>query len=135
MNIIFADKLSATCWHHTSTADPTDYLDHWMLRFMHGGWCDRDNDHPQDLPVRGLFSNQHGVMGVLVIGVDTSSIERVDDCLIAGEFSWAVYGVPVDNYGQVQGNILNYCNKDTRLVVGGLINHNTNEAPEWSSHT
>ncbi len=132
MNILFADKLSATAWHHTSMCDSTNYLDHWLLRLMHHGWCDRDTDHPDGEP---LFTNQHGHVGVLCISVDVSSIEREDELLKAGEFNWAIYAVPVDNCGQYAGSIHSHLTPDNRLILGGLINHGSSRDQSWSSHT
>jgi hypothetical protein len=114
--------------------DKTKYLDNWLLRFMHGGWCDRDTDHPQDLTTRELWKNQRGAMGVLVLSVFESSIDRDTGDLIAGEFNWAVYAVPVDSYGQVD-NLGSRLTPDNRLIVGGLVNHGSDEDPSWSSHT
>jgi hypothetical protein len=131
MNVQFTDKLSATCWHHTSMADKTKYLDNWLLRFFHGGWADRDDDHPEDVPVRDLWKRQRGAMGVLVLSVDVSSINRSTGDLIANEFDWAVFAVPVDTYGLMQGDP----NANNRLIVGGLVNHGSDEDPSWSSHT
>ena len=134
MNVLFTDKLSSTCWHHTAMNDKTKYLDNWLLRFMHGGWCDRDTDHPEGVPPSELWKNQHGTLGVLCISVDVSSIDRDTGELIAGEFNWAVYGVPVDNYGQA-GDLDLYLARGNRLIVGGLVNHGSDEDPSWSSHT
>ena len=134
MNVQFADKLSATCWHHTSMADKTKYLDNWLMRFFHGGWADRDDDFSDDLTTRELWKNQHGTLGVLVLSVPVSSIYRDTGDLIANEFNWAVYAVPVDIYGQVD-NLGSRLTSDNRLIVGGLVNHGSDEDPSWSSHT
>ena len=134
MNVQFADKLSATCWHHTAMNDKTKYLDKWLLRFMHGGWADCADDFPNDLSTRELWKNQRGAMGVLVLSVDVSSINRATGDLIAGEFNWSVYAVPVDSYGQVD-NIGSRLTSDNCLIVGGLINHGSDEDPSWCSHT
>jgi hypothetical protein len=75
-----------------------------------------------------------------------SSIDRDTGDLIAGEFNWAVYGVPVDNYGMAGDLDLYltpnnrpivdlYLTPNNRLIVGGLVNHGSDEDPSWSSHT
>ena len=136
MNVLFTDKLSATCWHHTAMNDKTKYLDNWLLRFMHGGWCDRDDDFQQDAPALGavgtedLWRNQAGAMATLHVGVATRDVcRKPDGTLTTNAFSWAVTSHPVDVYG-TPPDALKLEGRMT-LVVGGLIYRDQ----QWSSHT
>ncbi len=135
MNIIFADKLSDTLFTEELRHDAGGYLPHWLLTRMQGAYCMRHTDHPQDVPPWELYKSQHGQMPVLVIAANTRDVERHNDILRTHYFDWAVYGLPVDNYGQVQGDPLGQCVNSNRIVNGGLVNHGSLDQPKWSSHT
>ena len=136
MNVKFADKLSATCWHNMTQEPGGEGLDRWLLRFFHAGWCDRDDDFPQDAPVEDLWCRQSGEFATLHVGVDTRNVCRkpagrasANGTLTTNEFSWMVTSHPVDVYGtppdalKLEGR--------TTLMVGGLIYRDQ----QWSSHT
>jgi hypothetical protein len=140
MNVKFADKLSATCWHNMTQEPGGEDLDRWLLRFFHGGWCDRDDDFPQDalcaVGDEDLWCRQSGYMATLHVGVATRDVCRkpagrasANGTLTTNEFSWAVTSHPVDVYGmspdasKLEGRMT--------LMVGGLIYRDQ----QWSSHT
>ena len=136
MNVKFADKLSATCWHNMTQQPGGEGLDRWLLRFFHAGWCDRDDDFQQDAPARGdnctvdLWCRQSGDMATLHVGLDTRNVCRQPDgTLTTNEFSWMVTSHPVDVYG-MSPDALKLKGRMT-LIVGGLIYRDQ----QWSSHT
>ena len=136
MNVKFADKLSATCWHNMTQEPGGEDLDRWLLRFFHGGWGDRDDDFQQDAPSRGanctvdLWCRQAGEIATLHVGVDTLNICRQPDgTLTANTFSWMVTSHPVDVYGMSPDALKR--EGRTTLMVGGLIYRDQ----QWSSHT
>ena len=136
MNVKFADKLSATCWHNMTQEPGGEGLDRWLLRFFHGGWGDRDDDFPQDAPALGangtedLWCRQSGEIATLHVGLDSRDVCRQPDgTLTTNTFSWMVTSHPVDVYG-MSPDALKLEGRMT-LMVGGLVYRDQ----QWSSHT
>jgi hypothetical protein len=150
MNIVFDDKLSATCWHNLM-GDPghRDHLLRWITPFLWGAWS---RSNPGDIPIRDPAETPprpdwRGTTGHLsVLHIHTCS----NDCYVdvdsetglesfptwfTGEFSWGVYSYPVDDYGCLPPRDQQPRDRAHLIIHGGLINHGSHTEPSWSSHT
>jgi hypothetical protein len=147
MNIVFDDKLSATCWHNLMGHDAhRDHLLKWITPFLWGAWS---RSNPDDIPIRDAneappkpdWRGAKGYMSVLRIRtcsndcyMDPNSADLESfPTWFAGEFSWGVYSYAVDDYGMLPETLPR--NRASLMIHGGYINHGSHAEPHWSSHT
>ena len=130
MNINFNDKLSSHLFHGLMCHEQhREQLASWLLRFFGGGW---HNHEEEDFPLgeRPQFDRQGGTIQTLYISASLYDLVlREDGTQYTSEFGWAVISEAVDEYGRVRPE------NQVRLINGGLINHGSFDAPDWSSHT
>lgn len=134
MNVQFSNKLSQMAFCHAmSNPKHQPQLQSWLLQFFQGGWRTLAGDIPRAENNRPHFTGWEGHLVRLTINARNTDTQIVDDLPITKEFDWSVELVPIDKYGEANGDAP--FSRANFVMSGGLVNHGTWEDPEWSSHT
>ena len=135
MNVLFTDKFTHKAWKDTAQTKQHRFLRDWLLdKMLNEGWADRDDDFPNETEPKDLWDKISGEIALIYIYADPSQTQWVGEKLMCREFSWGIFTIPVDQYGELKFMPIRPPHEHRRLI-GGLFNHGTHADPIWSSNT